>query len=196
MLPFDFDMMSRRLRREMRRVCFVTTPTSIVNRLMGVENFTDPLTFLSGACDAAYPLLPITATLTTLTLAPATHAGRFLVISSTAGLAVTPPAATGTGSIYTFVFSATISGGSFTLDAKAGNASDVFYGLANVNKVATPAVSQFGTAANSNLITANATTTGGMVGDFIQIVDIATHVWQVEIVSQGSGTIATPFSNH
>lgn len=168
----------------------VTTPSSLVKRLTGQEAWTDP---------AIIPILPpvvsIPAATTTLTLTPAAHSGRLLIVQSTGGLAITPPAATGTGNIYTFVVAASVTGGNFTIDAKAGNASDVFYGNVLMNKVGT-GITNFGSASNSNLATFNGTTTGGIKGDIIEMIDIATNVWGFFFSGQGSGTIATPFSNH
>lgn len=167
-----------------------TTPTSIVNRLMGLENWTDPV-----PATLKELLLPIPAATTTLTLTPATHGVRVLTLSCTGGLAVTPPAATGTGNVYQFAVTTTLSGGNFTFDAKAGNASDVLYGIANTNKVGT-GLTQYGTAANSNLITWDGSTKGGILGDYLWLMDLATNVWLVQITGQQSGTVATPFSNH
>lgn len=167
-----------------------TTPTSLLKRLTGAEPWTDPV-----PATLQEQLLAIPAATTTLTLAPATHGGRLLLIASTGGLAITPPAATGTGNIYTFAVTTTISGGNFTFDAKAGNASDLIYDIANTNKVGT-GLTQYGTAANTNLITWDGSTKGGIAGDWLQLIDLATNMWLVQIVGQQSGTVASPFSNH
>lgn len=136
---------------------------------------------------------------TTLTLTPALHGGKTLNIASTGGLAITPPAATGTGIKYRFACSAAITGGSFTVDAKAGNASDVVYGAIQSYKATTyTPYDAAPVTANANLITLNGSTTGGAaIGDWFEMLDVATHVWLVTggFLTQ-SGTIATPFSNH
>jgi hypothetical protein len=184
------------------RAYFVTTPTSIINRLMGLETWTDPIALASGTTvggqaigGGTSSIVAVPAATTTLTITAALHAGKNILIASTAGLAITPPPATGTNNTYRISVIATITGGNLTWDAKAGNASDVFYGYALVNKVGT-GITTFGTAANSNLMTWNGTTTGGILGDAFTLRDIATNVWQVEILGQGTGTIATPWSNH
>lgn len=190
----------RRLLREMADRRFVTTPTSILKRLTGQETWPDPVTFTGGITASGGIVNPVISNLaipaatTTLTLAPATHAGKTLLIASTGGLAITPPAATGTFNVYEFLFTATITGGSFTFDSKAGNASDVITGIVDTNKVGT--LSQWGTAANSNLITLNGGTTGGLAGDTLRLVDVGTNLWKVWGVLSQSGTVATPFSNH
>lgn len=203
MLQFDFhDPVSRRFLRNLCRQMFVTTPASMVNRLTGVETWTDPVNLATGTTvggqaigGGTSSIVTVPAGTTTLTLTAALHAGKNILIQPTGGLAITPPAATGTNNTYRFSVIATVTGGNFTLDAKAGNASDVFYGYSGINKVGT-GITLFGTAANSNLITWNGSTLGGLLGDALTLRDIATNVWQVEIIGQGTGTIATPFSNH
>jgi len=176
-----------------------TTPTSMVNRLMGLEAFTDGLLLgdgtTIGGTGANASVIVVPPATTTLTLTAALHGNRRLNIASTGGLAITPPAATGTGIAYTFFVSATISGGSFTIDAKAGNSADVFCGIAWQNKTGT-GITTTPTAANTNLLTLNGTTTGGILGDLITMVDVGTHAWNLEIVGQYTGSFSTPFSNH
>ena len=52
----------------------------------------------------------------------------------------------------------------------------------------------FETAAASDTITMNGTTTGGLVGDRILLKDIAAGFWQVQVIGAATGTEATPFS--
>lgn len=141
------------------------------------------------------PLLAIPAATTTLTLTPSLHAGKWLEIAPTGGLAITPPAATGTGNTYRFYCTAAITGGSFTFDAKAGNASDVLYGWIQTNKAGT--FTPYANASNTNLLTLNGTTTGGAaIGDWFEVQDMATNQWKLTGFFTQSGTIATPLSNH
>lgn len=176
------------------RCYFVTTPTSMLKRLTGQETWPDPVTFAGGIANSALATLAIPAATTTLILTPAAHAGKTLLIASTGGLAITPPPATGTFNVYRFLVITTVSGGNFTFDAKAGNASDVITGIVDTNKVGT--LSQWGTAANSNLITLNGSTLGGIAGDTFELTDVGTNLWKVWGTLSQSGTAATPFSNH
>lgn len=137
----------------------------------------------------------VPAALTTLTLTPVLHAGALILIQSTGGLAITPPAATGTFNVYVFYVITAISGGSFTVDPKAGNASDVLGGIAFGGTTGAVAGSWV-TAANTNFITFNATTTGGLMGSQIWMQDVATNKWIGWVAQVSSGTAATPFSNH
>ena len=140
---------------------------------------------------------PVVVNAATLTLAPATHAGRLVVLSgatANAGVAITPPAATGTGNVYTIVFGSSVTSNTTTIDAKAGAASDVFYGWLQSYKATT--FTPYITASNSNLLTFDGSTTGGIKGDRIQLIDAATNVWIVSGFVNQTGTIASPFSNH
>ena len=60
---------------------------------------------------------------------------------------------------------------------------------------ASNAVQGFETAASSDTITLNGTTTGGVnKGDWVELEDIASGIWGVTGLLTGSGTEATPFS--
>lgn len=180
-----------------------TTPTSIIKRLMGTETWTDAVALAAGttiggltpALNSGNAPVTVAAATTTLTLTPALHARRLVLVQSTGGLAITPPAATGTGDVYRIVCIAAISGGSLTLDAKAGNASDVFTGWLQTYKATT--FTPYPTASNSNLLTFDGTTQGGAaIGDWFEIQDIKTNKWLLTGYTIQSGTIATPLSNH
>jgi hypothetical protein len=197
-----------------------TTPTSMVNRLMGLETWTDAVNFgsathifggavsftgnptftnaptVGGISPYGIPApVAVAAATTQLTMTAAAHANKVITFASTGGLAITPPAATGTGNIYTFFCTTTVTGGSVTIDAKAGNASDVFAGNALQFKSGTGSTT-YGTTATTNLLTFNGTTTGGILGDLIEMIDVGTHLWAIFISGQASGIVATPFSNH
>lgn len=140
---------------------------------------------------------PVVVNAATLTLTPAAHAGKTVVLSGTtanAGVAITPPAATGTGDVYTIVFGSSVTSNSTTIDAKAGNASDVFYGWLQTYKATT--FTPYVTASNSNLMTFDGSTKGGIKGDIIRLRDVATNVWVVDGFCNQTGTIASMFSNH
>lgn len=196
----DLETMPRRLRRSLRRMAFVTTPTSIINRLMGVEAWTDPISLPSGSTiggstvDPTNSLVTVPAGTTTLTVTQALHAGKILLLASTGGLAITPPAATGTGALYRLCVITTITGGNVTWDAKAGNASDILAGWIQSYKATT--FTPYIANSNLNLVTLDGTTRGGIKGDFLEFRDVATNLWIVSGFVTQSGTIATPFTNH
>lgn len=170
-----------------------TTPTSLVNRLMGQESCADGL--LLGDGTTVGPIVTIAPATTTLTLTAAAHGNRRIALAPTGGLVITPPAATGSGIMYTFFLTASVTGGSLTIDAKAGNATDVFSGIAQQLKLGT-GFTNTATASNTNLLTLSGTTTGGILGDVIEMFDAGLHSWNLFILGQYTGTFATPFSNH
>lgn len=180
----------------------VTTPTSYFGRLTGTEAWPDPITFTggftvpaNGATIQGMGIVVVPAGTTTLTLTAALHAGKVVCIQSTAGLTITPAPATGTGNVYTVAVITTISGGSVTIDYKlAAGGADLIQGVAAVGATTS---GTFATATNSNLVTLNATTTGGIIGTWLSWIDAgATKNVIMDGSIVGSGSAATPFSNH
>jgi hypothetical protein len=135
---------------------------------------------------------PVSATGSTLTCAMDTHAGRTIVITAAAGCAVTLPNATGTGSVYRFILGATVTSNSTTI--KVANSTDVMTGRAFVISDGAAAVLGYATAASSDTITLNGTTTGGIIGDHIEIIDMIAGTFGVSVLTAATGTEATPFS--
>ena len=143
-------------------------------------------------------LTPANATAATLTVDPTSHAGRVITLNRAAGIAVTLPAATGTGNVYTFVVGTT-----FTSDAtiKVASASDYMIGTALLFQDGGDTTVGFATANTGTVATESDTvdlfdtsnTTGGIKGARVELTDIASAVWHVHYVSDAAGTEATPF---
>lgn len=142
----------------------------------------------------------VNCTTSTLTVTQALHANRLITLNRAAGIAVTLPAATGTGDVYNFIVATT-----FTANATiaVASASDYLRGRVFILSDNSAAVlgystSNSGTLATESdtitLFTASSNTTGGIIGDIIQIRDIATNVFHVIAHTQSGGTEATPFS--
>jgi hypothetical protein len=147
-----------------------------------------PLTnFTKGVRGAA----PVSITSATQTVNPNDHAFRAIVLDRAAGITVTLPAATGSGDTYSFFVKTTFTGSGIV---KVANASDVMTGFAEILQDAADTVVAFETAATSDTITMNGTTTGGLLGTQIVVTDIATNLWAVSMVGAATGTEATPFS--
>lgn len=132
---------------------------------------------------------------TTLTKKPyASNNNTILMGGAGSARTFTLPAAAGTGDVYKFVVGA-VNTSNYVI--KVANASDVMYGNVITNSTGdTPDLAQpWPTAADSDTITLNGTTQGGVaVGDFITVQDIATNKWAVFGVTTTSGVEATPFS--
>ena len=135
---------------------------------------------------------PVAATGATLTCTRDVHGGRVTVINAAAGCAVTLPNATGTGSVYRFMIGTTVTSNSTTI--KVNNATDVMSGRAYVISDNSAAVLGYATAASSDTITFDGTTTGGYAGDIVEITDAIAGTFLVEVHTKATGTEATPFS--
>jgi hypothetical protein len=145
---------------------------------------------LNRVCDSSTRIVATTAT--TLTVTAAVHGNKVVVVNSTAPLAVTLPQATGSGELYRFIVGVAATATAHTI--KVANATDVMAGCSFVVTTTATNVEGFATSATSDTITFNGTTTGGIVGDKVEIMDIATGVFNVRITGSATGTEATPFS--
>jgi hypothetical protein len=127
------------------------------------------------------------------TLEPDAHAGRLLVIEAeftNAAMTFTMPKAVGSGDRYTIINNSVL-----TQDfVVAANGTDVLSGTAFVSSETAGGTDVFHTSATSDKYTFDNTTTGGLRGDLVELVDIASGTWLVRIEANGSGTLATGFA--
>lgn len=133
----------------------------------------------------------VSITSATKTVNPNDHAFRPIVLDRAAGIAVTLPAATGSGDTYSFYIKTTFTG---SATIKVANASDVMTGYAELLQDAADTVAAFETAATTDTITFDGSTTGGLLGTQVVLVDLATNLWGVSVVGAATGVEATPFS--
>jgi hypothetical protein len=133
----------------------------------------------------------VNATAATLAVTAADHDSKVVTLNRAGGIAVTLPAASGSGAKLHFIVGTT-----FTTSGtiKVANASDVMTGTALLAQDAGDTAVMFETAATSDTITMNGTTTGGIKGDSYELIDIAANLWWVRVVGSASGSEATPFS--
>ena len=138
----------------------------------------------------AYPFAPISIT-AAVTLDRDVHAnGPVLLFAVAAGATVTLPASTGSGDRYRFHVHTTITSNSAKI--QVANATDVMQGM--IYSAVTTTSAPWQTAATSDTITLNGSTTGGIKGDYIELEDVATGFWRVFGATTSTGTQATPFS--
>ena len=129
-------------------------------------------------------------TVRTITAATATlsdyEAGGVVVVNRAAGSTITLPAATGTG--YRYLVTTIVDQTGDLIVAAAG--TDVMQGVAltDMSGVIWP------TTDTTDTITLNGTTTGGLKGTRVELIDVASGIWNVLVVGEASGTEATPFS--
>jgi len=145
------------------------------------------------AKQADLDLKPVVITASTKTLNRDEHAGRLIILNRAAGIAVTLPAATGTGDVYPFHVLAAFTGAA---SIKVASASDEMQGNAVLFADGGATVVGFAAADNDDTIDmfGTANSTGGLLGAYYELQDIASGYWRVSIVSDAGGTEATPFS--
>lgn len=137
----------------------------------------------------SYSLQPIVVTATTaLTQRP--FANNICVLDSATGRTITLPASTGKGDTYTLFIKTTVSSGNHVF--QVANSTDVLIG--SVGLVVGVAGTLGLTAATSDTITMNGSTTGGIFGSWMTVTDVAAGYWMLTGSLNGSGTMTTPFS--
>lgn len=152
-------------------------------------SLTATATEINRACDTSGRV--VAATDSTLAISEATHDGKVINLNRAAGIAVTLPAATGSGAKYRLILGATVTSNSTTIKV-TGN--DTMTGNAIICNDTDNSVSGFETAADSDTITFDGSTTGGIKGNSIELIDLATDLWFVNVTGSATGTEATPFS--
>lgn len=133
----------------------------------------------------------LNVTSSTVTITEEDHEGLTVTLNRAAGIAVTLPAATGGGARYTFIVGTTVTSNTTTIKV-VGN--DIMVGYAHLLQDGGDTSVAFETAADSDTITMNGTTTGGVVGAKVELIDIAADTWHVAVKGAATGTEATPFS--
>lgn len=146
-------------------------------------------TEINRACDVSARIVNCTAS--TLTITEATHDGKIVTLNRAAGIAVTLPAATGSGTRLRFVVGTTVTSNSTTIKVVG---DDTMTGTALMLADGGDTVNGWETASNSDTITFDGSTTGGIKGDFVELIDIAADLWFVSVRGSATGTEATPFS--
>lgn len=129
-------------------------------------------------------------TSSTVTITSADHEGKIVTLNRAGGIAVTLPAATGSGARYRFIVGTTFTS-SATIKVVG---DDTMAGNAILAQDAADTAVMFEAGATADTITMNGTTTGGLKGAEAELIDIAADTWFVRYVSAATGTEATPFS--
>ena len=127
----------------------------------------------------------------------AEDSGKLIVLNAadagSTAVTVTLPAATGSGQHYKIMVG-TVS--AMTAGYKVQvTGDDTMDGVVMTLADGGNTVLGFETAAASDTFTMDGTTTGGVsIGDFIELIDIASNQWAISGQTTSSGTEATPFS--
>lgn len=153
---------------------------------MSFTTFSGPVRSLAGFITGTDA---VAASVTSATLAVTSdYNGQVIPLNRAGGMTVTLPAATGSQAVYRFVVGTTFTSNGVI---QVANATDVMAGSAAVGGTTG---SVFSTLPASDTITMNGSTTGGLAGSYIELIDIAAGDWIVRAALVGSGTPATPFS--
>jgi len=131
----------------------------------------------------------------TLTLSQELHDGKIILFDQADGSAFTLPAATGTGMRFTCIVSVTVTSNVHSIATDSD--SDEFVGHTyQVDTDTSDAIAAYPAIAADNFdtISMNGTTTGGLIGDWVELVDLATGNWAVRFFTNGNGTVATPIA--
>lgn len=116
------------------------------------------------------------------------YAGRVITGNRAAGIVFTLPAATGTGDEYEFYCGTTITSGAFKVAALG---TDTMSGAAIIATDIAGVVMI--TGATTDYISMNGSTTGGLVGSWVRVRDVASAKWSVFAICVSTGAEADPF---
>ncbi len=158
---------------------------------MARTTFSGPVRSTNGFEGAIVTTAPAPVTTATYT-ATAADAGRTVVLDRAAGITVTLPAATGTGAVYRFFVKTTVTSNNTII--RVANSTDVMQGFAVVLQDAGDTMVGFETAADSDTVTFNGNTTGGVRGTLVDLIDVEAGLWSVNLRGAATGVEATPFS--
>lgn len=118
--------------------------------------------------------------------------GKVITLNAAAGLTATLPAATGSGAEFRFFIGTTVTSNNVII--QVANANDTMSGVCIMAQDSADTAVIFETASTSDTITMNGSTKGGILGDFVELIDVAANKWYVRVTASGTGIEATPFS--
>lgn len=165
----------------------VGTPTE-----QDMDGLTATAAEINRTCDISTRVVTTTATALSLTVTE--HADRVVLINtnSTVANTFTLPVATGSGAKFTLINNIAQTQG--TVVIAANGTLDTLKGVAIIGDTTAETAGAFVTTATSDKLSMDLTTTGGLGGDQVELLDGAANVWTVRATLTGSGTLATPFS--
>ena len=134
-------------------------------------------------------LQPINITAST-TLNEDSHLNTVITLSAAAGLTVTLPASTGKGNKYRIYVNTTVTSNNYII--QVANSTDVIQGA--IHLTTDIAGTSMPTSSNTDTITMNGSTTGGLRGSYVELEDAVAGFWSLRGALLCTGTEATPFS--
>ena len=157
---------------------------------------------ITGAITTASVTKGLVSITATDAITAAEHAGRTLVLNAadadSTAVTLTLPAATGTGNVYHFIIGiVSVMTAAYKIQVTGDDTIDGWIVAANdvANHASNNSINIWKTAATSDTITLDGTTTGGVsIGDWLCLTDIKAAQWALSGQLEQSGTEATPFS--
>ncbi len=132
----------------------------------------------------------------TLAVTVALHDGKTILLDTAGGSVCTLPVAAATGARIRFAVTVRPSGASHVI--KVGNASDFLAGQIHLLDLdSTTATAYDANSTTDDTITINNTTTGGAIGDYIELEDTLANIWTIvhgQLSVPTGSNIASPFS--
>lgn len=170
---------------------FINGLTADATELNTMDGILATTAELNRAADVSTRLIAAGAT---LSVTEALHDGKIIRLDTATGSVCTLPAATGSGAVFHFKVSVLATSNSHIV--KVANASDIIQGIVNLIDTDTAGTTTgFATAADSDTITLNRSTTGSVMrGEWLELVDVATNLFLVRGQLANTGSGATPFS--
>lgn len=158
-------------------------------KLLDTEALAATTAEINRAADASTRVVNVTAA--TLAVTAAAHDSKVVTLNKADGIAVTLPAATGSGIKLLFLIGTAITSVGTTVKVTG---DDTMMGNAIIAQDAADTAVMFEAGATADTITLNGTTTGGLKGDSVELIDIAADLWWARVIAAATGTEATPFS--
>lgn len=145
---------------------------------------------INAAADVSTRL--VSAAAATLAVTVADHDSKVIVFNRAAGVVATLPAATGSGAVFRFAVGTLVTSNSYKI--QVADNTDVMSGSLYLTDQAAGTGTEFSTVAASDTVTMNGSTTGGLAGGLVMLVDIATNLYAIQGNLIATGIEATPFS--
>lgn len=145
---------------------------------------------INAAADVSTRL--VSATDATLAVTVAAHDSKIIVLNRAAGVTATLPAATGSGAVFRFSVGTAVTSNSYKV--QVADNTDVMSGSLYMTDQAAGTGTEFSTVAASDTVTMNGSTTGGLAGGLMTLVDVATNLYAIQGNLIATGVEATPFS--
>lgn len=173
----------------------VTSTSTVVASSSVTTGVIEPYTSGAGT-SIKVPVIASTA-FASPTVLTASQSGAICLMDRIAGCVYTLPAATAanTGVRFKFIQTATVTSNASTI--QGATSSDLFIAGSSATQtvLAAPTLTRYSPNGSSNYkYSTNGSTTGGIIGDVVEVVCTGLNSWLVNAVQTATGSVATPFA--